>query len=675
MKDSFSNPKPKPNSSKVNKQSDAIFMVVSISLTALVCIAIAGVLFYIKFTNQRNAIQISAVAPTELVATAISALNYTPVFESGECPFQIPEGANVTCGFVVVPEDRDGNLGDTIQLAVAIYHNAGAEPSTDPILYLQGGPGDEALVWSVGVYQSVIAPLVVDRDFVIFDPRGVGLSKPALECDEIKHTYLSDLQERFPAAQRASYYEGALLTCRNKFGILGVNLAKYTSFDMAADARDVLKALGYQQANLYGISYGTRIAQFVMKSYPEIVHAAVLDSVVPVEVQMLDQGGAAQEQALQTLLEDCTKDPACSTSFPDVRSTYTDTINQLNTQPIPLKTPIDQTRSLERTINGAVFHDILLWMLRAPETIRVIPQMIYQTHLGDYSTLRMANALPIHAFDTISAGAYIAVNCHDQVFAMSVDKLDETLRGLCQVWQISQPLPWENEPVHSEIPVLIIAGKYDSITPVSFATQLSEHFSKSHLVVISNQGHAPSATGVSDCPIRMIAAFLKSPGVQPDTTCMTQAASVNFAVPLDPRISLSYESTDIDQYQISTRIPSGWSAGTFGFYNRNSWFGDPTQIGIQRAAVSETDWVTWLTTNFGGTLGLDQIPVKYGERKANGLTWSMYQSSSSGLPVEIAFAKSKNETLMVLLISDIVEHDALHDLVLLPVIDSISSTK
>ncbi len=200
------------NSKKSNKKRDVLFISISGSITLIVCIAIGGFALRGRISNLKNSGNLAVSAPTTAVtATLESKPSYSPVFESNVCNFKAPDQANVTCGFVIVPEDRSGDVKDTIKLAVAIYHSTNNPPKADPILYLQGGPGGTAIDWSVGVYQSVIAPLIIDRDFVVLDPRGVGYSKPSLECNEIKNTYLSDIQERITSDQRASFNEPLIM--------------------------------------------------------------------------------------------------------------------------------------------------------------------------------------------------------------------------------------------------------------------------------------------------------------------------------------------------------------------------------------------------------------------------------------------------------------------------------
>lgn len=656
---------------KKKKKTALSFAMLAGGTGIAVCLGMLGIYLLIRITPFRNAASLPTSLPSEAVtATALPAPAYTPVFEEGQCEFVVPPQANVTCGNIILPEDRYGDVTDTIKIAVAVYHSVSASPKPDPILYLQGGPGDEAISWSSEVYDEVIAPLIVDRDFVVIDPRGVGYSRPLLECEAVKRTYLSDVQGKFPADQRASYYEGALLTCKNELNAMGVNLSTYTSIQMAADARDALVALGYHQANLYGVSYGTRLAQLVMRDHPEVVRSAILDSVVPIEAQILNTDNNAFERSLQTLFEDCKADPACAAAYPDLESVYEAVAAQLDSQPIHVETPIEKDMTVVQFVDGAAFRNIILWMLRDPRTINAIPQFIYHTRDGERSMLNLSIAFPVYAFDPISIGVYISVTCRDQIYVMSMDKLDETIRKLCRVWDAQPPLPGENDPLISDIPILILAGRYDPVTPVSFAEQLAGHLSHGKMVVFPNQGHAPSTTRVSDCPAKLITSFLLDPNASLDTSCLNESQSINFVTPFDSNTPVSFDAVVIEQYQVAARIPTAWQAAKFGFYNRNRSFGDVTQIGIQRTAVPEANWVNWLYTNFQGGRGFDQPALKYGERAANGLTWSLYRTTSQGNPVEIAFAKSGGETLMVLMLCYQDEHEALYNLVYLPVLDS-----
>lgn len=653
---------------KPRKKTDNTLLWVGAGTGLVVCIAAVGIFTLAGILNTRNTP--APITPSPTVIPVTPTPNYAPVFEPAPCSFTTPDGAQVECGFVIVPEDRSGNLADTIRLAVAVYHSTSSAPKPDPILYLSGGPGDEALEWSASVHEYLIAPLLNERDFIVFDARGVGRSEPTLECDELGTTYLQDLQGKIPADQKVSYYQGALLGCKNTLVQQGANLSAYTSVDMAADARDVIIALGYQQANLYGVSYGTRVAQFVMRKYPEVVRSAILDSVVPVEVQMLNQISTGGDTALRALFDDCKANPACASAYPDLEVVYNQTFEQLNTQPAHVAIKLPDGRKLEESISGYGFRNAVMWALRVPQTIPLAPQMIQRVRTGDNSMLTLTLSFPILTFDSIALGSYVSVNCHDQVFALPLENLDGTIADMCKLWDIKPPAPGENDPVNSDIPALIFTGRYDSTTPPAFARQIAGHLPHSHLVEIANQGHAPSVTNISACPIKVISSFLQDPNLAPDLTCVKETPAIEFVVPYNGSTPLTLEPVIVQQYQINTRVPSGWSKADYGFYNRNASYGDMTQIGIQRAGTSESDWLTWLSTNFKGGQGLDQPAVKHDERQTNGLKWSIYQASWQGSPVEIALASSGNQTLMVMLVSYRDEHDAFYNTVFLPIIDS-----
>jgi pimeloyl-ACP methyl ester carboxylesterase len=654
---------------KARRKSNSTLIWAGAAFGLCACIAVAGMVVFWGIWNVRNAP--APVPPSPTVVPVTPTPSYVPVFQSAPCNFRTPDKARVDCGFVIVPEDRSGDLLDTIRLAVIIYRSTSGASLPDPLIYLSGGPGGEAISWSVDAYESVIAPLAGTRDFIVFDPRGVGRSEPALSCDDFGKTYLQDLQGKIPGDQRVSYYEGALLGCKNHLKELGANLSAYTSVDMAADVRDVIVALGYRQANLYGVSYGTRVGQFVMRSYPQVVRTAILDSVVPVEVQMFNQSSTGTNDILQVLFQDCKADPTCSTAYPDLEAAYQETFDHLNSDPAHVSLTLPDGSKMEETINGATFSNAVLWALRTPQTIPLAPQLIYRVRDGDTSLLIVSLALPIMAFDSISMGSYISVNCHDQVFAMSMEGLDETIQDMCRLWEARPLAAGENDPVSSDIPTLIFAGRYDPTTPPAFARQLAGHLGHSYIAEIPNQGHAPSATGVSDCPGTIISAFLQDPNVAPDFACIQETGKIEFFPPYKAsNAPITLEPVTIDQYQLNTRVPSGWTPANYGFYNRLGFWGDLTQVGIQAAPTSEADWLTWLSTNFRGNQGFDQTPVKQGERQANGLTWSLYKTSSQSTLVDVAFAKSGSQTLLVILVSYADEHDALYNSVFLPAIDA-----
>ena len=156
--------------------------------------------------------------------------------------------------------------GSTIRLAVAVVKDHSDDHQPDPLLVLHGGPGG-------GIMQRApsVAPLLQaflgSRDMILFDQRGVGLSEPALECPEWHQNYLDTLDEADIDLRARTSYE-AFMACRDRLIDEGVNLAAYNTTQSAADVQAIRLALGYDEINLYGGSYGSLLAQVVLREPP-----------------------------------------------------------------------------------------------------------------------------------------------------------------------------------------------------------------------------------------------------------------------------------------------------------------------------------------------------------------------------------------------------------------------
>ncbi len=188
---------------------------------------------------------------------AATAQEVVPPFETAECPFPVPIGYRIDCGFVSVPEDRSQPGSPLIKIGVALVHSRAAQPAPDPIFFLNGGPGG-ALIAALPNMLSGFDPLLSVRDVVFFDQRGAGWSQPSLVCPEVEALKIAELKgQRLPLEESLAPY----LACRDRLQGAGVNVAAYNTTENAADVDDLRRALGYEQVNLFGVSYGTMLAQ------------------------------------------------------------------------------------------------------------------------------------------------------------------------------------------------------------------------------------------------------------------------------------------------------------------------------------------------------------------------------------------------------------------------------
>ena len=476
---------------------------------------------------------------------------YTASFAKTACTFASPQGVTVTCGFVSVPEDRTNPRTNTIQLAVAIYHSTSANPAPDPVIFLQGGPGGQAVQLSADDYDILVKPFLAKRDFITFDQRGTGLSKPALGCDELENVYKQDVSGQIPASSRDYIYTNAFRSCHGAMVIGGIELNSYTTVASSDDIKDIVNILGYKQVDLYGASYGTRLALVAMRDHPEIVRSAVLDSVVPVEVKLFNEDPIRDNSALQAMFDGCAAEASCNKAYPDLKTVFWDLVDQLEAKPITISGP-QVVGSNNETIDGSSLIDLVIGLLKYSPTIGYGPDIIYKIKAGDYSSFVAMQASLPYEFEDINLGLYISMTCHEQILSTTPQDLqasrnpqDDTSKYIslpffqdaqalfdaCKIWGSVPPAPGENDAVVSAIPALIIEGKYDPATPPIFGKQVAANLSHSFYMEFSNQGHTPSATDTSGCATETMVTFFGNPAQEPDMTCLSVLKGVDFSVP------------------------------------------------------------------------------------------------------------------------------------------------
>ena len=202
-----------------------------------------------------------------------------PRFEPAPCPFKAEAEVleQVRCGYVSVPENRSVPDGRRLRLAVAILKSLSSTPRPDPVVYLAGGPGDTALNRASGfVINGSRDALRSDRDVILYDQRGIGFSEPAF-CPEVMSEPAGTFDS--PVARR-EHQRQLFGRCGDSMRRAGYDLSQYNSVVSSHDLQDLRRALGYEQWNLHGPSYGTRLALVALRAAPR-ASAAPLDGPAP----------------------------------------------------------------------------------------------------------------------------------------------------------------------------------------------------------------------------------------------------------------------------------------------------------------------------------------------------------------------------------------------------------
>ncbi len=474
------------------------------------------------------------------------------ILRPSACPFAAPEdlveGEDVECGYLPVYEDRLSDTpadGGLIRLAVAVFHPPGGPTQPDPVIYLSGGPGASILKTIQGQYEFLSEPVfTTGRSLIVFDQRGIGLSQPALDCQEF--TELSqELLDRQLEGQSISEEEVTKLTfesleaCRDRL-VQSANLSAYNSLSSAADVHELRLALGYEKVNLWGGSYGTRLALEVMRRYPDDLRSVVLDAVYPPDVDLYVSGMANFDRSLTALFESCAANPVCVQNYPDLQGVLFSTVERLNGEPAMREITHPFTwESVEARISGDVLLAIVFQMLYDSKLRYFIPRIIYDVSAGDFNYIDQVYSSMLGMASIASRGMMFSVQCHEELafssqaaFEAELERYPELagmyrhsiLGGLayrlCATWSAGAAEASANQPVESEVPTLILSGEFDPITPPAWGFQAAETLENAFAYVYPGIGHGASVA--DPCPMSMMINFLEDPQQEPEASCINE---------------------------------------------------------------------------------------------------------------------------------------------------------
>jgi pimeloyl-ACP methyl ester carboxylesterase len=606
-----------------------------------------------------------------------------PKFESASCMFTVPVDQKPDCGYLTVPEDRSQPNGRTIKLAVAVFKSDNPNKAPDPLIYLEGGPGGSALKYVSLSFKDRYAELLKNQDVILFDQRGVGLSQPALDCQEVTDFTMKSLDTILTVDLAVQQGNTAAAACASRLAGTGINLNSYNSAENASDVNDLRIALGYDKLDLYGISYGTRLALTIMRDHPEAVRSAIIDSILPPQVSY-DNAALNFERSLNVLFKNCAADAACNKAFPDLEKVFFDTIDQLNAKPATFKV-LDPNTHGERDVklDGDGFAGYIFQALYATEIIPALPKDIYDVHNGDTRFLSLWTLVQLTQLDEISSGMNYAVNCTEELAFDTADSIQAVLAklnpklvgfarrngvdtseiGLCAAYNKAKPNPIENQPVKSDIPTLLISGEYDPITPPDNGKATAATLSNGYFFEIPGAGHGVIPS--NDCAFSIAQAFLKDPTTKPDSSCIANLKEPAFTITTATTVSIDLETFISDTGGYTAVKPKGWTEAAAGTYARGENPLDAAAISYQVVPGGNVDMVLpIISAQFG--IKSDTKST----REANGLTWQLLTGELQNIPVNMAITDSNGKLFLILMLSNDEDKDALYKALFIPAIDA-----
>ena len=431
------------------------------------------------------------------------------------------------CGSFEVDEDREHQAGRKIALKILVYPASGQDKAPDPLFYIPGGPGSSATEDASFVAQQA-AQIREHRDLVFVDQRGTGGSNP-LNCAIFNASDLqSYLGDYFPLPN--------VQKCREDLEPRA-DLKLYTTPIAADDLEDVRRALGYQKINIVGVSYGTRAAQVFLKRHPDSVRSIILLGVSPTNQFMPRDFPQHTERALSGVIAECAADKDCHRAFPNLEAEKKIVLEKLLRGPVEVEVKRGTSNeNIRISLSRDLAAEAIRYMLYQPASASHMPLLIHLAAQGNFGPL--ANAAIDYRQNLVSRGStgmYLSVTCAEDLPLIKPGEGERSgantflgdyrlrqQRAACALWPRGTIPANYGEPTVSDVPVLILTGQWDPVTPPIYGDTVAKYLSHSLHVIVPHGGHGFDGLRGSDCIDNLISDF-----VEKGSTAGLDASCVN----------------------------------------------------------------------------------------------------------------------------------------------------
>ena len=412
------------------------------------------------------------------------------------------------CATLEVPENPSGE-GRRITLSIVRVPAISERKAADPLFILAGGPG----MGAQEMYPAVAAAFSRvgrDRDIILLDQRGTGTSTPlacALDPDGALLRGKEATVEDIDAAARDCLDE-----LRAKHDV-----RQYTTSVAVRDLETVREALGAERINLYGISYGTRVAQHYLRRHPDRVRSVVLDGVVPPGLALGPAIATDAEAALARIFKRCTAQPACRSAFGDPTATYRSLLERLRTTPREVRLPDPRTGE-PRSLRFGHHHLAAVLRLSSYDASQaaLLPVALHEAATKENFTPLASSLLMLYGSmeGSIATGMHYSVVCSEDIpFVGAVDRarlaatymgteMIDTLQRVCASWPRGPVDADFREPLSTAVPVLLLSGADDPVTPPSYGEAALRGLADARHVVLADAGHGQLGAPCMDKVLR-----------------------------------------------------------------------------------------------------------------------------------------------------------------------------
>jgi pimeloyl-ACP methyl ester carboxylesterase len=431
------------------------------------------------------------------------------------------------CGWFERPEDPANPDSDSIRLRVAVVPSLSRTSQPDALTVINGGPGASSLdlfADAAGLFTAILR----DRDVLLIDQRGTGASQP-LDCPDLESVDLDFSAERVRASTREC------------LAALPGDPSFYTTSLAVQDLEALRRTLGYRQLNVYGISYGTRVAQHYTRRYPEAVRTLIIDGIAPPDVPLGPNAAINAQRVLDRLLARCSETADCAERFPTLADDLAALSERLREAAVELQIPHPVTgEAANLELNYAHLILALRMLSYTPETASLLPLIIDDAHSRNNFVPLASAALRVESelLGAIRIGMHNSVICAEDIPYVGEVDLDQlaatyigtdqlsSLQTICEIWPRGPVDEDLHTPLTVDVPTLILSGEEDPITPPEYGAAVDRHLPNSLHLIGPGQGHGVLSRG---CFPRLVSRFVDQGSLADlDTACVNQLTHLPF---------------------------------------------------------------------------------------------------------------------------------------------------
>lgn len=433
------------------------------------------------------------------------------------------------CATVKMPLDHRGAVEGDIDIFVGVVPALSSQILEDPLVLFSGGPG-QATSEMGGLVKLAFKSIREHREIILIDQRGTGKSTP-LRCE-------GDADDTVYDAEK---HVAEIKACRANFDIAAEH---FTMENVVADTHEILKRLGYERVNLWGASWGTRTAVHYLRRHPEYVRSVVVDGVLPPDVAVFNTSPASGARAMNMMIDACNSDVICSNSYPDLGDIIDELINKSRDNNLVFygADPVSGEQ-ITRKISWMLLVQNIRAILYTPQKATMLPMALDKLNKGDARAFMALTADGGLSSKSMYIGSTLSLLCGEEVPRMSDEQRQKNIAeyftedSYYQYWSTAcngWPSLAGDDDIHdtyeSDVPMLILSGELDPVTPPSMGDHLAKSFANSKHFVVEGVGHNVSYHG---CMPKILGEFLENTDVSLlDATCLDKMRRPAFVVPV-----------------------------------------------------------------------------------------------------------------------------------------------